>query len=90
MAAEVAGAKVYHLRTRRGDHKVDIIVEGSDGTIVAIEVTLAAHIRDDDVAHLNWLEANHSRRGHKLVVHASREHYRRNDGVYVLPLAALR
>lgn len=89
VAAENLSAKVYHLRTYRGDREIDIIVEGTDGTVVAIEVKLSAVIRDDDVKHLRWLQENHPRPVTGIVVHAGSQYYRRPDGIYVLPLAAL-
>lgn len=89
VAAEVAGAQVYHLRTRRGDHEVDIIVEGPNGTVVAIEVKTSAIIRDDDVKHLNWLKEKHNRPVERIIVHAGTQHYQREDGIYVVPLVGL-
>ncbi|WP_293768031.1 DUF4143 domain-containing protein [uncultured Corynebacterium sp.] len=89
VAAEVDGASVYHLRTRRGNHEIDVIIEGTDGTIVALEAKLSGDVREDDVAHLNWLEANHTRPVRKVLVHCGEQHYRREDGTYVVPLAGL-
>lgn len=88
-SAEAVGAKVYHVHTQRGDREINIIIEGSNGLVVAIEVKLSATVRDGDVDHLNWLEAQHHRPVRKVLVHAGQEHYRRTDGVYVVPLAGL-
>lgn len=55
VAAQVHGARVGHLRTNRGDHEIDLIVEGTDGQVVGIEVKLATSVDDADVRHLLWL-----------------------------------
>lgn len=53
--AEAARARVAHLRTRGGDHEVDLIVEGDDGGVLGIEVKLARDVTTGDVKHLLWL-----------------------------------
>lgn len=52
VAAEAARARVSHLRTRNGDHEIDLIVEARDGRLIAVEVKLAAAVTDYDVKHL--------------------------------------
>lgn len=90
VAAQAAGARVLHLRYDGGRHEVDLIVEGADGQIVAIEVKLAAAIDDSDVRHLKWLRDQIPDRVAGLVViNAGRAAYRRPDGVAVVPLALL-
>jgi len=83
-------ARVRHLRTRGGEHEVDLIVERGDGRIVAIEVKLAATVRDDDLRHLTWLE---STIGDDLldaiVITTGTDAYRRQDGIGVVPAALL-
>lgn len=49
-------ARVGHLRTRETDREIDLIVEGDDRRVVAIEVKLAESVSDRDVRHLNWLQ----------------------------------
>jgi predicted AAA+ superfamily ATPase len=53
--AQAARARISHLRTRNGDHEVDLIVERCDGRILAIEAKLAATPDEPDVRHLHWL-----------------------------------
>lgn len=90
VAAESCGARALHLRTLRGEHEIDIIAEGSDGQVVAIEVKVSPDVRDDDVRHLAWLRnVLGTRFAAGIVVHAGTAAYRRADGIYVLPLAAL-
>jgi hypothetical protein len=88
--AQAANARVFHLRTKGGEHEVDFIVEAPDGTVVAIEVRLAAAIGDNDVKHLRWLTAQI---GDQLRVAAvlttGRIAYLREDGIAVIPAALL-
>jgi predicted AAA+ superfamily ATPase len=88
--AQAAEASVHHLRTRNGDHEVDLIVERGDGRVVAIEVKLSSTVIDADVTHLRWLR---NRLGDDLldamVVTTGRHAYRRVDGVAVVPAALL-
>lgn len=88
--AQNAEATVKHLRTARGDHEVDIIVERGDGRVVAIEVKFAQTPSDDDVRHLLWLQKEI---GDELldavVISTGRDAYRRKDGIAVVPAALL-
>ena len=88
--AQAADAHVSHLRTRNGDHEVDVIVEGPANRVLAFDVKLAGTVGDRDVRSLLWLR---DRLGDQLldavVLTAGPEAYRRRDGVAVVPLAAL-
>lgn len=88
--AEVEGARVGHLRTHDSKEEVDLIVEGDEGQILAIEVKLAPDIRDQDVRHLKWLrEKLPDDVVDTLVISTGEFAYRRADGVAVVPLALL-
>lgn len=88
--AQAAEASVHHLRTRNGDHEVDLIVQRPDRGVVAIEVKLAPVVADADVVHLHWL-------GEKLgsglldaaVITTGPHAYRRADGIAVIPASLL-
>ena len=88
--AQAARARVSHLRTRGGEHDVDLIVERLDSRVVALEVKLTATVDDDDVRHLRWLAG---RIGDDLldsaVISTGHEAYRRQDGIGVIPAALL-
>ena len=90
VAAQAAGARIGHLRTHNGDREVDLIIEGPEGQVVAIEVKLAATVTDSDVRHLHWLRDQLPDAVVDLVViTAGKYAYRREDGVAVVPLALL-
>lgn len=88
--AQAAEASVRHLRTHRGEHEVDLIVERDDGRVLALEVKLKGSIVDRDVRHLLWLR---DRIGADLldavIVTTGSEAYRRKDGIAVVPAALL-
>jgi hypothetical protein len=88
--AQTARARVSHLRTRNGDHEVDLIVERRDGRILAIEAKLAATPNDRDVRHLHWLARQiGSDLLDAVVITTGPYAYRRPDGIAVVPAALL-
>lgn len=90
VAAQAAGARIGHLRTRNGDHEVDLVMEGPDGQVLGIEVKLAASVRDADVRHLLWLRQQLPHDTVDLAVVTTGGHaYRRRDGIAVIPLSLL-
>lgn len=55
VSAQAAEPRVGLLRTRAGEHEVDLIIERGDGKAVALEVKLSTSVRDESVHHLAWL-----------------------------------
>ncbi|MGH3303887.1 MAG: ATP-binding protein, partial [Streptosporangiaceae bacterium] len=87
--AQAAEAQVSHLRTRRGDHEIDLIIE-RDGGVLAVEVKLGQVPDDRDVRHLRWLDAQlGSRLLDSVVITTGPAAYRRPDGMAVVPAALL-
>jgi uncharacterized protein len=88
--AQLARARVAHMRTKNGDHEVDLIVVRRDGRVLAIEVKLATLPDDHDVRHLHWLASQiGADLVDSIVVTAGAYAYRRPDGIGVVPLAML-
>ncbi len=88
--AQAAEANVGHLRTRNGDHEIDLVVVRDDGKVLAIEVKLATTVDDRDTTHLHWLA------GHlgdalldAIIVNTGPNAYRRPDGIGVVPLGLI-
>jgi len=88
--AQGAEAEVAHLRTRNGDHEVDLVLIRDDGRVLAIEVKLGGTVEDKDVRHLRWLTGQlGDRLLDSIVINTGPAAYRRSDGIGVLPLALL-
>ena len=88
--AQASDARVGHLRLQRGEHEVDLIVEGAGGRVLAIEAKLAAAADDRDVAHLQWLAGQIGEDLLDMAIITTGSYaYRRPDGVAVIPLALL-
>ncbi len=77
---------MHHLRTRDGDHEVDLIIQRHDQRVVALEVKLDGVPGPADVRHLLWLR---EQLGNDLldaaVITAGAHAYRRPDGIAVIP-----
>ena len=89
--ADGASARVGHLRTKETDREIDLIVEGEDRRVVAIEVKPNESVSDKGVPHLNWLDDKiGARPADRLLITTGDYACRRTDGVaVVLPLALL-
>lgn len=88
--ATATDAQVGHLRTSNTGHEIDLVVEGADRRVVALEVKLAPTVSDTDVRHLHWLRAQlNDRVADAVVVTTGPYAYRRPDGIAVVPLALL-
>jgi hypothetical protein len=88
--AQATRARVSHLRTRNGDHEVDLIVERRDGRILAIEAKLSAEPDDRALRHLHWLAQEiGSDLLDAVVITTGPYAYRRPDGIAVVPAALL-
>ena len=88
--AQANEARIRHLRTRGGEHEIDLIVERGDGRVLALEVKLSRTVRDDDLRHLRWLaDSIGPDMLDAAVVTTGTEAYRRPDGIGVIPAALL-
>jgi predicted AAA+ superfamily ATPase len=88
--AQAAEARVRHLRTAAGVHEVDLIVERSNGGVLAIEVKLARDIDEHDTRHLKWLaEKIGTELLDAIVITTGQDAYRRSDGIAVIPAGLL-
>lgn len=88
--ADANSVGVYHLRTVRGDHEIDFIIEQGE-TVLAVEAKFATQVSIDDVKHLNWLDKSlPERKVVKAVVYTG-DHLvqRKADNVLLIPAACL-
>lgn len=89
--AQANRARVYFLRTSRGDHEIDMIVERGDGRVVAIEVKLTRDVTDEDVKHLRWpcREIGEELLDAAVITPGQFAYRRPSDGIAVIPAAML-
>ena len=88
--AQAAQASVHHFRTHRGAHEVDLVVEGKNSKVVAIEVKLAATPPSAAVEHLDWFARTfRDDVVDRIIVTTGHDAYRRPDGIAVVPAALL-
>ena len=87
--AQAADATIGHLRSRNGDHEIDLVVVRDDGRALAIEVKLNTSI-DDRATHLHWLaDQLDDTLLDAVVINTGTYAYRRPDGIAALPLGLL-
>ena len=83
------GARPYHYRDRDG-REVDLLLEGRDGSIVALEVKAGATVRAEDFRHLAFLRDALGDRFHRgAVLYTGDKTLDFGDRLVVTPIAAL-
>lgn len=89
--AQALGARgVFHYRDSKGRDEIDAVVEGDDGSWIAVEVKLGLGSVDAAAANLLRVTSKISRPPSALVVIVPAGiTYRREDGVHVVPLTTL-
>ncbi|MEA5052007.1 MAG: DUF4143 domain-containing protein [Propionicimonas sp.] len=88
--AQAAEATLGHLRTRNGDHEIDLVAVRDDGRVLAIEVKLANTVDDHDARHLHWLaDRIGANLADAIIINTGPNAYRRPDGIGVVPLGLL-
>ena len=81
---------VFHYRDMKGRDEIDVVIESGDGNWVGFEAKLSAQAVDGAAAKLRAVAVKMERPPTALaVVVPTGAAYRREDGVYVLPITAL-
>ena len=83
-----------HLRTHKGVHEIDAVVETADGGIVAIEIKSANRHRPADIRHIEWLSnkiGDRFKLGLVLTTGAHISHIRSDvsDRIWAAPISVL-
>ena len=93
--AESFGAQLYHYQDYAGN-EIDAVIELADGSWCGIEIKLGANKIDEAAANLIRIRDEIAKEGGSLpsalcvVCGMSNAAYQRPDGVFVVPIAALR
>jgi predicted AAA+ superfamily ATPase len=82
--------RLHHLRTRDGDHEVDLLAELPANDVVAVEVKATAAPKASDARHLAWVR---DRLGERFlagaVLHTGPRPFRLGERIFALPIGAL-
>ena len=83
-----------HLRTHKGAHEIDAVIETEDGGIIAIEVKSANRHRPGDIKHIEWLSdkvGDRFKLGLVLTTgtHVSNVRSDRSDRIWAAPISVL-
>ena len=93
--AESFGGKLFHYQDYE-NNEIDSVIELEDGSWCAFEIKLGANQIDDAALKLIALNKNIEKKGGKparqlcVVCGLTNAAYRRNDGVYVVPITSLK
>lgn len=89
---EHLGGHIYHYRDNGNGEEVDAIVELSDGTYGAMEIKLGVGAIDEAAENLvEFAKKCHKKPAFLCVVSGLIDYaYRRDDGVYVVPIGCLK
>ncbi|MGH9043881.1 MAG: ATP-binding protein [Acidimicrobiales bacterium] len=88
--AQRAEATVTHLRTRNGDHEIDLMLTNPEGKVLAAEVKLSGTVSDHDLRQLKWLTSNYTEHViDRIAITTGPFAYRRPDGIAIVPLSLL-
>lgn len=90
ISASAARLRAYHLRQEQGRHEVDIVLEGGNGRIIAVEVKAEAAPDARSARHLRWLRDEMGDRFVAgLVLHTGPRPFVLEDRLLALPICAL-
>jgi predicted AAA+ superfamily ATPase len=87
--ASVNNAKLFFVRTHKGDREIDFVIE-KEGQVIACEVKFTPEATTDSGKHLKWFkEKTGSACVDAMIITTGGVAYRRSDGIAVVPLALL-
>jgi len=82
--------RLHHLRTKSGQHEVDLLVEFGGGLVAGVEVKATASPARDDARHLCWLRDQlGSRFLMGVVLHTGPFEIEMDDRIVAAPLSTL-
>lgn len=90
LAVAAAEPQMYHLRTKAGEHEVDLLLEYPDRTVVGIEIKATAGPSLSDAKHLVWLR---ERLGDRFlsgfVLHTGPHTFRLSEKIIAAPISTI-
>ncbi len=83
-------ARMFHLRTEKGLHEIDLIIERGGSSVVALEIKATSAPGRDDAKHLAWLrESLGDRFQIGVVLHTGPKLFALSERIWALPIATL-
>ena len=87
--ASINNAKLYFLKTHKGDHEIDFIIQ-KDLKIIAVEVKFSPTVSSADGKHLKWfIDKIGGDCIDAIIITTGAAAFRRDDGIAVVPAALL-
>jgi hypothetical protein len=81
---------MFHLRTEKGRHEIDFLIELSDGRVVGVEVKASSAPQRRDAVHLEWLRDELGPTfAAGCVLHTGPQAFPLGDRVMAVPTSAL-
>lgn len=82
--------RLHHLRTKGGQHEIDLVVEFGGNTLAGIEIKATSAPHQDDAKHLRWLRDEVGERFRiGVVLHTGPHTYQLDDRIVAAPISTL-
>ena len=90
LALMVPSPRLHHLRTDKGRHEIDLVIEIGHRKVVAIEIKATAAPGPDDAVHLRWFRREFADSVVATVLlHTGPDQFVMDEGVIAAPISAL-
>ena len=85
-----ASSRLFHLREAHGRQEVDLVIEASDGRIVALEIKADASPPISSAKHLGWMRDRLGDRfAFGVVLHSGPLPYMIDERIAALPICSI-
>ncbi len=82
--------RMFHLRTEKGLHEIDLVIEVAGSSIIGIEIKATSSPKVEDARHLIWLANSLGERfALGVVLHTGPRMFWLSDRVIAMPIASL-
>jgi uncharacterized protein len=90
LALLVPTPRMHHLRTEKGRHEIDLVIEVGHRSVIAVEITARSAPDADDAKHLRWFRREFGDAVRAAVLfHTGPQQFTMDEGVIAAPIAAL-
>jgi uncharacterized protein len=90
LALMTPAPRLHHLRTDKGRHEIDLVIEIGHRKVIAVEIKATASPDAGDAAHLRWFRRQFGDTVNAAVLfHTGPETFTIDDGIIAAPIASL-